>query len=466
MLPYEVIEHSIDSGEYSVDDWLNIDGHQDIEATRNEWCARMGVGNAKDLIPMGMWGDSAPYSSHDSLSLLLWSTLGHLRMLRHWFVAFGKRQACQCGCRGTHTYDRVFQIFVWAMRAHMSGRWPTTRDDGTPFAASHRIGDQARAQRTGRLRTRGFVCQVRGDWEWFVQALGLTSWRNPSGDSNICWQCDATGTNFLDASLTAPWRPTCMNHACWLERQLSRNLRVAGLFALPGFLMKYVVVDWMHTVDLGIAQYLLGNILLELLMLMGGTQSSPEPEISQLLLLIKQMSKQLGCKNPPFHGLTIGMIKRSGANPHLRTKAAETRHAVPCVLRLLDQYFPPRDHRETTRVNCLRWLNNIYVEMEQWDASSPAKIAHAARCHLALYYELYVWGVDNMVALGHQAYRMYPKHHTFLHLCESGENPRDAWNYRDESSIGDAVKVAESCHTNYVHRAVLQKRRLDTVGAS
>ena len=54
----------------------------------------------------------------------------------------------------------------------------------------------------------------------------------------------------------------------------------------------------MHTVDLGIAQYLLGNILLEVLVKMGGSRSTPEPAISELLLLIKQMSKQLGFEDP------------------------------------------------------------------------------------------------------------------------------------------------------------------------
>eukprot|EP00959_Pyramimonas_sp_CCMP1952_P273686 5720536-Pyramimonas_sp.AAC.1 len=65
MLPYEVIEHSTDTGEFTVDEWLNTDGFQDVAATRDEWRARTGVGSSKELIHIGMWGDSAPYSSKD-----------------------------------------------------------------------------------------------------------------------------------------------------------------------------------------------------------------------------------------------------------------------------------------------------------------------------------------------------------------------------------------------------------------
>ena len=77
-----------------------------------------------------------------------------------------------------------------------------------------------------------------------------------------------------------------------MQQQFEDSKIVSQIFNLPGFIITYVVVDWMHTVDLGIAQYLLGNLLLELLKRMGGTRSNPQPALSEMLLLIKQMSRQ------------------------------------------------------------------------------------------------------------------------------------------------------------------------------
>ena len=63
--------------------------------------------------------------------------------------------------------------------------------------------------------------------------------------------------------------------------------------------------------------------------------------------------------------------------------------------------------------------------------------------------------------IGWFRWRMYPKHHLFIHCCEdvvaSAGNLRDCWCYRDENEIGLAVDVAESGHATTLHRTVVEK---------
>ena len=62
-------------------------------------------------------------------------------------------------------------------------------------------------------------------------------------------------------------------------------------------------------------------------------------------------------------------------------------------------------------------------------------------------------------------FRMYPKHHLFIHvteqqICLSG-NPRLHWCYGDESEIGIAVRISNALHPSFLHRSVIEKLRID-----
>ena len=84
----------------------------------------MGISSTDGIIPMGVWGDAAPYHTRDSLFLLLVSPLSVRDRSRMWVCAFSKRMVCCCGCRGRCTFEGCFKILAWSFTALACGVWP------------------------------------------------------------------------------------------------------------------------------------------------------------------------------------------------------------------------------------------------------------------------------------------------------------------------------------------------------
>ena len=62
---------------------------------------------------------------------------------------------------------------------------------------------------------------------------------------------------------------------------------VCGIFQIPGLTLDFVKPDWMHTVDLGILQYLVGCIMWELFLAVGGTWYKHTQACATLMNIIK-----------------------------------------------------------------------------------------------------------------------------------------------------------------------------------
>ena len=60
-------------------------------------------------------------------------------------------------------------------------------------------------------------------------------------------------------------------------------------------------------------------------------------------------------------------------------------------------------------------------------------------------------------------WRMIPKHHLVLHVCEDQvlamDNPRDIWCYGDEHQIGRAATVASELHPRTVSKIIMERYR-------
>jgi hypothetical protein len=235
---------------------------------------------------------------------------------------------------------------------------------------------------------------------------------------------------------------------------------MSELFDVPGFRLKYVTIDAMHCIDLGTAQYCLGNVLYELFIHVGGSSTKPEKALASVLFLIRLASRQVGYRFPPLNALTLGMIKSGAKPPRLKAKAAETRRMVPVVLCMLENFFPKATLLELTRYQCVQSLNDIYKTMESWGPGSVETIGRLGRQHVILYSQL---GMTYSLCKPWVFWRLYPKHHLMLHLLEeqvaTADNPRFCWSYQDESEIGLAVTVAESTHVRGMGKLVLQKYR-------
>ena len=100
---------------------------------------------------IAIWGDCARYHTRDSVHLLTFYFLSGIHHLRHWLVAFSKRDTCQCGCRGKCTYDVVFDVIGWMLKWCALGRMPNTNHLGQKFSELKGEANRQRAKLAGRL---------------------------------------------------------------------------------------------------------------------------------------------------------------------------------------------------------------------------------------------------------------------------------------------------------------------------
>ena len=78
--------------------------------------------------------------------------------------------------------------------------------------------------------------------------------------------------------------------------------------------MHPIEFDWMHVVDVGILQPLMGNIYYELWVTVGGDEEG----LAFIMVLVRKCSKALGMECP-IGSLTGTMIKRDSKPPKLRS---------------------------------------------------------------------------------------------------------------------------------------------------
>ena len=234
------------------------------------------------------------------------------------------------------------------------------------------------------------------------------------------------------------------------------ELCMSKIFTTPGFHIGFVKPDYMHVCCLGILQYLLGNVMWELFLTVGGVYSRPKEACATLLNMTKLFAKRLGLE-PPFNALTIRMIKpQASKRPRMALKAAEGRYFLPVLTKMLADAFPPDSALAQVRLDCCKALCRCYYELRNWMAlEPPARLEKAGRQHLLLYKELH-----NNAGADSRYWHMYPKHHLFIHVCDVQVNPAALWNYSDEDEIGRAARLARRCHEGSIQRALIERYRV------
>jgi hypothetical protein len=211
------------------------------------------------------------------------------------------------------------------------------------------------------------------------------------------------------------------------------------IFQSPGCNVDYVAIDWLHCVDLGVAQTVVGNCLWECLdFLPGGNISSRVRELWERLKTFYQRANT----SYRFQKLTEPMIRQPGKGPKLRGKAGETRHIVPFAMEMAKE-FSGRSRHAALVHEVLEHLGNLYMYLDM--LPFPAEAA-ADQCQLMC---------TKMVALSLEAqakdrpkhWKIKPKMHKLQELLEydcvrTGQSPRLFWTYLDESWGGIVAAMA------------------------
>jgi len=164
---------------------------------------------------------------------------------------------------------------------------------------------------------------------------------------------------------------------------------VSRTFAIPGFSVSFCRADFMHTCCLGILQYLSGNVMWELFLELRGSQSNWIRACGLLENMMKVAAKSLG-RQPPFHSLTVGMLRaNTTSKPKMKLKAAEGRYFLPVLHTMLTKFFPCQTQHAKTRLWCAEALLSVYSELDSWvEGVSTIRLGQFGRKHLLLYAEL------------------------------------------------------------------------------
>eukprot|EP00959_Pyramimonas_sp_CCMP1952_P475406 9504166-Pyramimonas_sp.AAC.1 len=201
-------------------------------------------------IPLTIHGDGAATHKTDGLFTISWTSLlskGSTRATHFIFTVVQKSEM------HSGTLEILFADLAERMNQLMRG----VRGDGTPLRANG---------------YKGIVVMLRGDWEFFTQALNFPRW---DSSPNMCWMCSAT--NSLDSDLCwtkRGWRRTMKSHESYLESLRESGSPLPALFRITSLRLEGVALDCLHVLDQGIASHIIANALVEVMGLghWGGNQ--------------------------------------------------------------------------------------------------------------------------------------------------------------------------------------------------
>jgi hypothetical protein len=366
--------------------------------------------------------------------------------------------------------ESVLAVVKWSMEISLHGRYPRCREDNVPFADSKKRGDKLRHmwfEQERRMKCRAGILYFKSDWAHLKTFCDLVGWQPEGPDLSCCPKCKANMSSIPanDVSRNAKWRRTTWrSHAEFMKFMIEGDRFISIMWSLPGFRVTSIISDWMHVCDLGVTQYVLGCSFDFLFMRIHGRRTRSAPFCLAMTSLIKTASRVLG-QPAPVNKLTYGMFRpRSSKQPRFRCKAANTRHMVPVVLFIFKELCPQTDDLGKLHFQMLSHLNSMYEELYKWrdtgdTAARDSMSLHGRKC-LILYEELRNVGAT-MKKYAHM-WKWKPKFHLLDHLLLEvfENNPALLWNYRDESEIGNAVKVAAACHLSTVHRLVMERHMI------
>ena len=137
---------------------------------------------------------------------------------------------------------------------------------------------------------------------------------------------------FTDFNSGAAWRP-CRHSMAQVVAQLNcEGIELSSFFKLPGFCGSFITIDFLHTVDVGVSQDVLGNLFHEWFTLCLPRMNKDE-KAALLWAKIKTYYKRC-TPATRLNGLTYEMIRQPSKGPKFRGQRTETKQLVPFGLLL------------------------------------------------------------------------------------------------------------------------------------
>lgn len=145
-----------------------------------------------------------------------------------------------CYIEKAHTWDDIFTVSTWSMKCLLSGKYPTSRPDGSEW----KVSNGWRKKKNGlTLPFCGILLEVWGDWKAFKDIFRFPGWRDASG---ICWMCNCSVEDLrltpFESKLKQP--ENRFTHWGFLQKQLELNRSTSTLFSTPFLETSCFLVGW------------------------------------------------------------------------------------------------------------------------------------------------------------------------------------------------------------------------------
>ena len=148
------------------------------------------------------------------------------------------------------------------------------------------------------------------------------------------------------------------------------------------------------------------------------------------------------------------------AVPKLKAKGAATRHLAPYVLSIAIRMDDGSRFDRMVVALCqlyVRFYQILNLDDQFLSDDFKAELGVVGRKLCMLYAGL----CSECFQMGIKLFKMTPKLHLVLHLCEwvapEWGNPSYYWCYADEDLVGLMIELAESCHINTLAVTALVK---------
>lgn len=211
--------------------------------------------------PLGIHGDDGGMHGQEPVLVLSWNSVVHAKS-RDWSrLLFTMVKVASIS---PSTLQTVYSIWRWSFEALASGIFPAADHTGKPFSKSY---EPQRFFRAGKIIAggfRGIWSEMRGDWKFLKECLHFKY--HAGTRPRICHLCDACKTPgdtcYTNFASDAPLRNTITSNSAWMAIYLVAAV-VCPLLLIPGFNIFRVFFDMMHTLDLGVFQFVIPSCLWE-----------------------------------------------------------------------------------------------------------------------------------------------------------------------------------------------------------
>ena len=397
--------------------------------------------NYKELaVPLALHGDGAQYHDRDQLYSISMKPLLFVEgetIVNHFLLTSLPKSIST-----KEAWDRIWHVLGWSFEALLLNKHPAQ----DPFGNSWESSSSRKGLAGKAIHSEGYfgVCWgISGDLDFFNKDLGTPA----MSASSFCWRCKCDRANkpWNDFRPSAEWRKTLLTSA-----ELNKLQLHCPLFGYAGITPAMIHLDFMHTLDLGVTEHVIANILWTIIYqdMPGRGKEAMKKNFNEVWLMIQEAYKvqQLSHRLTSFSLQCITDVDSpNGDYPSLkRVKAAECRHLLKALEPVVEKYTTASTLHQH-RFGLYVALKQIYDEVES--SNRFLNDPHGFASHVQKFQLHYQFLARKAMEQGQKQWSVVNKFHFLEHVLDQAkfENPTVFWAYSGEDYVGKISRLAHMC---------------------